>query len=756
MKLKHLYTFCTLLVFFTTPVFAQNKKLDSLNTLLNQATHDSIRLRLLLNLSAECLIKDNLKYAEPAVKLADKLLLSATNQDQRKSLIRQKIMAYEFISVYYERTERAGSANHFKILEKILQLNEERKDTLGITNSIIAFSEYYYRNGDIIKQLQTLQNGLSKWEQANYKIGMAKFIAQIGFLYANQGDTTSAINYLEKGLALEKSIGNQERISKGYYLTGLLYSTLNYHQKAIYYYTEAINRYTKLNTPALLPEIYLKLGEAYQSISNYAKAQQAYDTGFEIAQNIKDPRVMFLITLAKGTADEKMGNYKKAIEQHLVNYTTALKLRENYYAVWLASHALSVDHFKAGKYNKAKLYSNEALGIIKEKGSASDILSSVKLAYQIDSAMHNNEGAHLNYREYIKLRDQLNGEEVKKAAIRGQFQFQLENQKQQSKLEQERKDQLNQKENQYKNRIILAISLGLIAVLVLAGFVYRGLQQNKQINKELVYKNNLIEKQKNLVEEKHKEITDSINYAERIQSSFLASKEELDEQLNDYFIYFKPKDVVSGDFYWCHSIKTQQQNKFYLLAADSTGHGVPGAIMSLLNITSVEKAIEVHSEPADILNHTRKTIINRLKKDGSGDGGKDGMDCSLMVFDKTNNELKIAAANNPVWIIRDKNLVEIKPDRMPVGKSDKEHVAFTEQIYQLKPGDAVYALTDGFPDQFGGPDGKKFKSKKLKEVLISIAHLPMAQQKTAIEKTFTSWMDQLDQVDDVLVIGIRV
>ena len=256
-----------------------------------------------------------------------------------------------------------------------------------------------------------------------------------------------------------------------------------------------------------------------------------------------------------------MGNYKKAIEQHLVNYTTALKLRENYYAVWLASHALSVDHFKAGKYNKAKLYSNEALGIIKEKGSASDILSSVKLAYQIDSAMHNNEGAHLNYREYIKLRDQLNGEEVKKAAIRGQFQFQLENQKQQSKLEQERKDQLNQKENQYKNRIILAISLGLIAVLVLAGFVYRGLQQNKQINKELVYKNNLIEKQKNLVEEKHKEITDSINYAERIQSSFLASKEELDEQLNDYFIYFKPKDVVSGDFYWCHSIKTQQQNK---------------------------------------------------------------------------------------------------------------------------------------------------------------------------------------------------
>lgn len=757
MKIKRihlLYLFS--LVLLHTLVLAQNKKLDSLKALLNNAAHDSIRLRLYLNLCTECIVSDNLKYAEPALKLADKLLPLAQNQIQRKALIQQKIMAYDFISVYYERTEPSGSTNQFKTLEKIQQIREQEKDTVGITNSIISFSEYYFRKGDILKQLQTLQNGLKRWEQANYKLGMAKFIAQIGLLYATQGDTTSAIDYLEKGIELEKSIGDKERISKGYYLTGLLYSTLNYHHKAIYYYSEALNRYTKSSKLLLVPEIYLKLGEAYQSLHQYNKAQEAYNTGYKIAEEIYDPRVKFLITLAKGTADEQMGNYAKAIEQHLMNYETALKLRENFYAVWLASHALSIDHFKAGEYNKAKSYSDKALKIIKDKGAASDILSSLKMAYQIDSATNNHKGAHVNYKEYMKLRDQLNGEEVKKAAIRGQFQFQLENQKQQSKLEQERKDQLNEKENQYKNNIILAVSLGLLLVLLLIGFVYRGLQQNKQINKELVFKNNLIEKQKNLVEEKHKEITDSINYAERIQSSFLASKEELDEQLNDYFVYFKPKDVVSGDFYWCHSFRTKNQNKFYLLAADSTGHGVPGAIMSLLNITSIEKAIEVHSEPAEILNHTRKTIIDRLKKDGSNEGGKDGMDCSLLVFDKTSYELKIAAANNPVWIIRDQNITEIKPDRMPVGKSDKEHIAFVEQSYQLKPGDAVYVLTDGFPDQFGGPSGKKFKSKKLKEELMAMAHLPMAQQKIRLQAAFEKWLGDLEQVDDVLVIGIRV
>jgi serine phosphatase RsbU (regulator of sigma subunit) len=223
--------------------------------------------------------------------------------------------------------------------------------------------------------------------------------------------------------------------------------------------------------------------------------------------------------------------------------------------------------------------------------------------------------------------------------------------------------------------------------------------------------------------------------------------------LKDYFIFFKPKDVVSGDFYWA---ETLLNGNFALATADSTGHGVPGSIMSLLNITSLEKAIETESEPANILNTTRNIIINRLKKDGSPDGGKDGMDCSLVVFDRKINKLIISAAHNPVWIVRGTEVIEIKADKMPVGKHDNQHVPFTQHEIDLQKGDIVYTLTDGFPDQFGGDKGKKFMSKNLRELLLANAGMPMHQQRELLENTFTAWKQNLEQVDDVTVIGIRV
>lgn len=302
-------------------------------------------------------------------------------------------------------------------------------------------------------------------------------------------------------------------------------------------------------------------------------------------------------------------------------------------------------------------------------------------------------------------------------------------------------------------------------------------------------KNVLVEAQKHVIEEKHKEITDSINYAERIQRSFLATRQHLDTNLKrsdgastssatdrNYFILFKPKDVVSGDFYWS---ATLNNGHFALATADSTGHGVPGAIMSLLNITSLEKAIETYTEPSDILNATRKIIIERLKKDGSAEGGKDGMDCSLCVYDFKTLQLHIAAAHNPVWIVRpvtsktdaggvsrsdsekeastgSVTVIEIKPDKMPVGKHDRQDVSFTQQLIELQKGDVVYTLTDGFPDQFGGEKGKKFMSKNLRELLAKNAHLPMEEQKQLLEETFSDWVGNLEQVDDVTIIGVKI
>ncbi|MBK6984019.1 MAG: SpoIIE family protein phosphatase [Bacteroidetes bacterium] len=180
-----------------------------------------------------------------------------------------------------------------------------------------------------------------------------------------------------------------------------------------------------------------------------------------------------------------------------------------------------------------------------------------------------------------------------------------------------------------------------------------------------------------------------------------------------------------------------------------------------MNITSLEKAVEHINEPGAILNHTRKTIIDRLKKDGSEYGGKDGMDASLIAFDFEHNQLHIAAANNPVWIVRKNDngmteLIEVKPDKMPVGKHDKDSTPFNQQTIDIQKGDVIYAITDGYPDQFGGEKGKKFMSKNLKELLQTNAHLPMEEQKVVLDSTFKNWVGYLEQVDDVTIIGVRV
>lgn len=272
--------------------------------------------------------------------------------------------------------------------------------------------------------------------------------------------------------------------------------------------------------------------------------------------------------------------------------------------------------------------------------------------------------------------------------------------------------------------------------------------------KEVEAQKLLIEEQKDQVEGAHKEITDSINYAERIQRSFLATEELLNERLGEHFIYFNPKEAVSGDFYWAGKL---ENGNFAVCCADSTGHGVPGAIMSILNISSIEKAVENKAtEPAEIFNQARKLIIERLKKDGSEEGGKDGMDASLISFNLEKTVMQYVAAHNPIWIIRAGELIDIKAEKMPVGKHDHDHIPFEGGEFELQKGDVIYTLTDGYQDQFGGEKGKKYKVKPFKRLLLEICNLPMQKQHQEIADTFDKWKGGLEQVDDVCIIGVRL
>ncbi len=256
-------------------------------------------------------------------------------------------------------------------------------------------------------------------------------------------------------------------------------------------------------------------------------------------------------------------------------------------------------------------------------------------------------------------------------------------------------------------------------------------------------------KQKNVIEEKQKEIVDSIMYAKRIQTTILASESFLEKNLPEHFVYFKPKDIVSGDFYWA----TLKDNRFYLAVCDSTGHGVPGAFMSLLNISFLNEAItqKVIEQPNEIFNHVRKRLIKNISKEG----GKDGMDGILICIDSKTKKYSYSAAHNKPIVISDSVIVEHHADKMPIGIGIRED-EFTHQALPLKKGDVLYLYTDGYADQFGGPKGKKFKYKQLNDLLLNNHHLPMQEQQKIISETFDNWKGELEQIDDVCIIGIRV
>ncbi len=318
-------------------------------------------------------------------------------------------------------------------------------------------------------------------------------------------------------------------------------------------------------------------------------------------------------------------------------------------------------------------------------------------------------------------------------------------------------------ENAKKRSVLITVSGGII-VLILFLFIYfinkryKLIKEQKQIieiqEQETKRQNEVIRIQKNLVEEKHREIKDSINYAQRIQKSLMASKDFLDLNLKDYFLFFEPKDVVSGDFYRAAKLSNHE---LAVIVADSTGHGVPGAIMSILNISCLKESVkEGCLIPSQILNRTREKVIEILKQDGSSEGGKDGMDCSVISIDFNTLNLNYAAANNPIWVIRSNELIKLDCDKMPVGKHDHDHKSFTQQSFQLQKNDLIYLFTDGYADQFGGPNGKKFKYKQLQDLLLSIANETMKTQYQIIKDTFYAWKGEQEQVDDVTLLGIKV
>jgi serine phosphatase RsbU (regulator of sigma subunit) len=429
---------------------------------------------------------------------------------------------------------------------------------------------------------------------------------------------------------------------------------------------------------------------------------------------------------------------------------------------------------------KAKVYDYAALLYIQkkdyEKGfqyADSSYLFAKQLSYpelianaaQKLSIIHKCQGHYdLAYKflnEMKVIQDSLSSVAAQKSIIKSQYQLEYNKKEVELKAEQDKKDAIRKSEKRQQQIVLILTVIALIIISVFGFIAFKNFRKAKKANliienqkMEVELKNEEITHQKDIVEEKQKEIIDSINYAKRIQQAVLTGVDVWSKISKENFILFKPKDIVSGDFYWAYNTPN---NRSIFALADCTGHGVPGGFMSMLGNSFLNEIVVENKifKADEILNKLRAKVINALEQKG-GTQQKDGMDISLCVWNKIDNTLEFAGANNPLWLLRGKELLEYKADKMPIGTYLEIEIPFSSINIQLEKGDIIFLSTDGYADQFGGPKGKKYKYKPLIESLIKNSNLSMEEQKTSLEISFIQWKSSHEQVDDVSLIGIKI
>ncbi len=613
-------------------------------------------------------------------------------------------------------------------------------------------SMFYLSTGRYDDAEASIKQGLELSEKVNYKKGIAGAYNYRGIICDDKGQMAMALENYFKALKIFEEINHYGGQSDCCNNIGIIYLNQMQLDKALLYFQRS-ERFAELSKKRfILDNCVNNMGTVYLKKKDFKNALLYYQRAYELRKEfgytegcIESLNNLGNLYLVMQDTAEAITTYKEAVD---------LSIKEkNEKSIAISQYALGYILLKSN-FTKGKLLIEEALQIAERinlseiKRDANHELSDIYLK------LKDTNKSYMHYKRFIAARDSFFNEENTKKSVRLEMNYLFEKKEAATTAEQEKKAVVTELESRKQRVVLVLVSFVLILVFVFAVFAYRSNLQKQKTNIELADKNQKIEQAYQVIEVRNKEVLDSIHYAKRIQHALITSDGYLSEHLQDYFIFHKPKDIVSGDFYWA----SQKENWFYFISADCTGHGVPGAFMSLLNISFLNEAIHATTltKPNEILGFVRKLIIESLKTDGSEEGGKDGMDCVLCAYNFKENKLLASCSNNPLLIIRNKELLEIKPDKFPVGKHDRDAEPFTLKEISLQKGDIVYTFTDGYADQFGGPKGKKFKYKQLKVTLLDIHHKTMAEQNAILKDTFDSWKKDLEQIDDVLITGIRV
>ncbi|HAS41777.1 MAG TPA: hypothetical protein DCS93_14960 [Microscillaceae bacterium] len=748
-----------LLALFVTLLEAHGqKKLDSLMSILESSPFNKSRVDLLIEIAQEYNHSlDSSKtfyYASSAARLAQKIgyqqgimkiyflkgELLIKNQEysvaidffQKALKIAQKnnyetnvITTYQKLgSVYYNLGEFKNSLKTYGELLKYEELN----NGLVSPKTLLGLGRTYYRLGIHEKALGCYLQMLVSYKSKKDRVGVANAYNAIAVIYYTQKSYEKSLNYYFEALNIHKSRGNKEKVIFIYINIGYSYYKLNRNNKALEYFTEALSLAKLLKHKHSLEAIYSALGEFYFSSGHLLKSLEYFQKGLKIGRNLKNKEGIAFSQVYIGKVFFKKEENIESIKWLRKGISIALEIGD-------------IETAKEGYEYLSKCYFDE----------------------------RNYKEAYENQLLYKQIADSLNNQETSKMLTNLELSNRFQQEKDSLKLIDQQKQLTFEAEIKTRkaHQLVTVIGLGFTAILLIVSLFfyrdkYRNNQKLNQANEKLELSNDEInainialQETLTTLEKQHKDILGSINYAKRIQRAVLPLDDRLKNTLSEYFILYKPRNLVSGDFYWLEEVG----NKQFIIAGDCTGHGVPGAFMTMLGTQALTNIIvqnKVH-EPNQILVSLDKILRDLLQTEDTL--VRDGMDIGVVMIDKIARQLHYSGAQNPLILVQDNKLTEVKADRYSINGHRKQNhttISYTNHIFDIARSSTFYIYSDGYQDQFGGVNGKKFMKRRFISLLGDISQYPMAQQKQILEQTLEDWMEGYEQIDDILVMGIKV
>ena len=703
--LKHI--FITILICISHFSFSQNNTIDSLNKLLITIPQDCDKAAVLFKIGKEYISNNQ---NEPAIKFGLKSLYVA--------------LKYNCDSI-----------------------------TLQIYNMLgIAYDD----NGDYPQAKKSFKLGLQLSTRLNDLDNMSVFYTNLGETCRSQADYANALEYFLKALKIDEASKNENRLVSDYFILALLYGNLDEVSQEKKYLFKALQLSIKIKNKRVESKCYNIYANRLSDENKIDSALYYYNKSLMLAREINLKHLEAKVLSNIGSIYRSKNDYTQAII--FTNNSVKINSEIGDYK-FLAADYISLGWIYSEMNNllKSKEYFNKALELSFNKFIDSQINAYKGLA-MLNSKLKNFEKAYEYHVKYKNLDDSIYN--VENSEQLGDIKINYEVEKKESELKaQQDKLQMVSFEEKKRQQIIIYAVIGILIIVLFFSIILFKRFKLTNLQKEIIELKSIeTEEQKYLIEEKQKEIIDSIKYAKRIQNAILPQAHYLNDILPQNFVLYRPKDIIAGDFYWMHvSSNNSETNKnlIFIAAADSTGHGVPGTMVSIVCSNALDKAVKEFglTDTGKILDKTTELVIETFAK--SGEEISDGMDISLLCIDKENNKIFWSGANNPLLFVNKNKLHEIKPNKQPIGKSEIQLPFKTHEI-PYEEGTIFYLMTDGYRDQFGGPNGKKFKYKQLENLIFQNHTLSLKDQCYKLIHVFDNWKGELEQVDDVTIVGIKI